>query len=76
MRAWHSDQVDDDALWPDLPVPELPRCARCGHRVPTGKLVDGRYGEDCAEKLGLTVATPRVRADPQTGPDLFTSLDE
>jgi hypothetical protein len=38
-------------------------------------MVDG-VGSDCAEKLGLIVSTPRVRAGPQTGPDLFDMAEE
>jgi hypothetical protein len=32
------------------------------------------FGEDCAAKLGLIVATPRVRSGEQTGDDLLDLL--
>ena len=69
--------VDEQPLLPG-PVPRPARrvkCRRCGHPVAAGRDING-YGEDCAAILGLTVATPRVRADPQTGPDLFTTAPE
>jgi len=40
------------------------------------RLIVGRYGEDCAGRLGLVTASPRTRAGPQTGPDLFDNTDE
>lgn len=34
------------------------------------------YGSDCATRLGLIASVPRVRVDPQSGPDLFAAADE
>jgi hypothetical protein len=34
------------------------------------------FGEDCAAKLGLIVAVPRLRAGEQTGADLLDVLAE
>jgi hypothetical protein len=34
------------------------------------------FGVDCAAKLGLIVATPRLRVDDQTGMDLLDLLAE
>lgn len=61
-------------LWPDPPA--LPaRCQRCHHPVARSRLVAGRYGSGCAEQLGLTTTTPRVRTDPQTGTDLLDLIE-
>ena len=58
------------------PVPVVRRpCLRCGVPTRVDRAVSG-YGPDCAERLGLTVATPRLRVEAQTGPDLFTNDDE
>jgi hypothetical protein len=38
-------------------------------------MTDG-YGSRCAEELGLTTTTPRLRTDAQTGTDLLDLLDE
>jgi hypothetical protein len=46
------------------------RCRECGHWARIDRMIDGA-GSDCAERLELAVSTPRVRADPQTGPGLF-----
>lgn len=63
------------ALWPELPA--LPaRCDHCHRPVSRVNLVAGKYGSTCAEDLGLTVTTPRVRVLPQTGPDLLQLLNE
>lgn len=51
-------------------------CARCGVATRVDRLVAGAYGSDCAAQLGLTTATPRLRADAQTGPDLLDLLNE
>jgi len=34
------------------------------------------FGADCAAKLGLVVAVPRLHFDEQTGPDLLDLLAE
>jgi hypothetical protein len=48
-------------------------CARCRHPTRVDRLVAGRYGSDCAMKLGLTGRTTDVGQD---GPDLLDLLDE
>jgi hypothetical protein len=58
-----------DSLLP-APTARKGRCQRC-HRE-AARLIEG-HGEECARQLGLTTATPRLRIDPQTGPDLFTT---
>ncbi len=50
-------------------------CARCGVATRVDRLVAGRYGSDCAERLGLTVTMTRLRVTPQTGPDLLDLLN-
>ncbi len=34
------------------------------------------FGIECATQLGLVAAVPRLRTDPQTGPDLFDAYEE
>lgn len=34
------------------------------------------FGIECATLLGLVAAVPRLRAGPQTGPDLFDAFEE
>jgi hypothetical protein len=58
---------------PDRPARKP--CARCGHPTRVDRMVHG-FGEDCARKLGLIVATPRVDAGEQTGTDLLELLAE
>lgn len=61
-----------------FPVPtpvERRRCRECGHWARIDRMTDGA-GSDCAVRLGLIVSTPRVRTDPQTGPDLFDAAEE
>ncbi|MFB6392613.1 hypothetical protein [Polymorphospora lycopeni] len=62
-----------------LPAPTRPparcRAPGCGKPVHFDNLVDG-YGPECARQRGLTVTTPRIRCDEQTGPDLFDSARE
>jgi hypothetical protein len=55
------------------PAVPMKRCARCGHPTRADRLVKGRYGPDCAARLGLTGGTVTV---DQTGPDLFEAADE
>ena len=50
-------------------------CARCGHPTRVDRMIHG-FGEDCALKLGLIVAVPRLRTDEQTGTDLLDLLAE
>jgi hypothetical protein len=49
-------------------------CARCGVATRVDRLVAGRYGSECAEKLGLTPAMIRLRSTVQDGPDLLDVL--
>ncbi len=51
------------------------RCARCFKKTRQDRAVQG-FGRDCAARLGLTIPAPRVRSDPQDGPDLFDAFDE
>ena len=50
-------------------------CARCGVATRVDRLVAGRYGSDCAARLGLTVTITRLHVSPQTGPDLLDLLN-
>lgn len=50
-------------------------CARCSRLTAVESLVLG-FGPDCAQRLGLTVPKPRIRAGGQDGPDLFDTADE
>jgi hypothetical protein len=55
-------------MFPDpLPVATQP-CAKCRQPVQLGNLVAGRFGWDCATKLGLLGKTTDTG---QTGPTLF-----
>lgn len=54
------------------PVATQP-CAKCHQPVQLGNLVAGRFGWDCATKLGLLGKTTDTG---QTGPTLFDQLDE
>jgi hypothetical protein len=54
------------------PVATQP-CAKCRQPVQLGNLVAGRFGWDCATKLGLLGKTTDTG---QTGPDLFDQLEE
>lgn len=60
-------------MFPRPVTPATRRCDRCHQRVRVDRLVAGRFGEDCAQKLGLTGSTIDTG---QTGPDLFDSLEE
>jgi hypothetical protein len=51
------------------------RCLKCGTPARVDRMTGG-YGSRCAEELGLTVTTPRLRTDAQTGADLLDLLDE
>lgn len=62
-------------MFPRPITPPMQPCARCGHRTRVDRLVYG-FGEDCAAKLGLVVATPRLRTHVQTGTDLLDLLNE
>jgi hypothetical protein len=53
------------------PLPVRP-CARCRHPTRVDRLVAGRYGSDCAEKLGLLGRTTDTGQD---GTDLLDLLD-
>lgn len=59
--------------FPGYGRPARKPCARCGHPTRVDRMVHG-FGVDCAAKLGLIVATPRLRVDDQTGPDLLAQL--
>ena len=39
-------------------------------------LVAGRFGDHCAQELGLTVSKPRLHAGTQTGPSLLDLLPQ
>jgi hypothetical protein len=61
-----------------FPEPHRPArkpCARCGHPTRVDRMHRG-FGEDCAAKLGLIVAVPRLHAFEQSGTDLLDLLSE
>lgn len=62
-------------MFPEPSRPARKACARCGHPTRVDRMVHG-FGEDCAAKLGLIVAVPRLRVDDQTGTDLLDLLAE
>lgn len=62
-------------VFPDPNPLPMRRCRRCGHATRLDKMIEG-YGIECATLLGLTTATPRVRAGEQTGESLFDLLPE
>ncbi len=57
--------------WPEPAAAPRRRCARCGHPVRAGRMVQGRYGADCAALLGLVGSAPDTGHD---GPDLLDLL--
>ncbi len=64
-----------DHVFPGQSPVERRPCARCGHPTRADRMVHG-FGIECATQLGLVAAVPRLRTDPQTGPDLFDAYEE
>ncbi len=57
-----------------VPVPRV-KCGHCRtHWVRVDRLVQGRYGQACAEELGLIPPTSRIRSAAHAGPDLLDHL--